>query len=84
MAGERLGTAGTRELSAICTHPDSNGRGYARRLLAMLTNDNLERGRMPYLHVSQHNRRAISLYLRAGYQHRRDIPFWSLCRHPTA
>lgn len=80
MAGERLGTAGTREISAICTHPDFSGHGYARRLTAMLTNDILDRGQLPFLHVDHENTRAMRLYERIGYRHRRDIPFWSLGR----
>lgn len=80
MIGERLGTDTTREASAICTHPDFNGRGYARRLTAMLTNDLLARGCLPFLHVSHENRRAMRLYEQIGYRHRRDIGFWSLQR----
>lgn len=78
MAGERLGTEAFQEVSAICTHPDFNGRGYARRITAMLTNDILAQGRTPYLHVSHENPRAKSMYERMGYRLRRDIPFWSL------
>lgn len=80
MIGERMGMDGHQEISAVCTHPDYNGRGYARRLLAWLSNDNLARRRMPFLHVSHENQRAILLYEQAGYRHRRDIEFWSLCR----
>ena len=80
MIGERLGTHATREVSAICTHPDYNGRGYARRLTAMLTNDLLAHGNLPFLHVSHQNPRALQLYERLGYRHRRDIGFWSLQR----
>lgn len=80
MIGERLGTDTTREISAICTHPDFNGHGYARRLTAMLSNDILDRGQLPFLHVSHENTRAKRLYERIGYRHRRDIPFWSLTR----
>jgi ribosomal protein S18 acetylase RimI-like enzyme len=78
--GERLGMDAYQEISAVCTHPDFNGRGYARRLLALLSNDNLERGRLPFLHVSHQNPRAKSLYEQAGYRLRRDIAFWSLSR----
>jgi ribosomal protein S18 acetylase RimI-like enzyme len=81
MAGERLGTPMHREMSAICTHPDFNGHGYARRLTAQLTNDTLASGRGPFLHVSQRNVRAKALYEQLGYRLRRTIPFWSL-RHP--
>lgn len=80
MAGERLGTDAFQEVSAICTHPDHNGRGYARRLTAMLSNDNLERGRTPFLHVSHENPRALRMYEQLGYRRRRDIGFWSLTR----
>jgi predicted GNAT family acetyltransferase len=80
MIGERLGMAAYQEISAVCTHPDFHGRGYAQRLLALLSNDNLERGRTPFLHVSHRNLRAKRLYERIGYRHRRDIDFWSLCR----
>ena len=80
MIGERLGTDAFTEMSAICTHPDYNGRGYARRLTALLTNDTLQQGRTPFLHVSHENPRAKQLYERIGFQHRRDIGFWSLQR----
>lgn len=80
MVGERLATDAWQEVSAICTHPDVLGRGYARRMTATLTNDLLAAGRTPYLHVSYENPRAMSLYLRMGYRLRRDIPFWSLTR----
>ncbi|MEP6633107.1 MAG: GNAT family N-acetyltransferase [Luteimonas sp.] len=80
MVGERLGTDAFQEISAVCTHPDFNGRGYARRLLALLTNDNLRRARAAFLHVSHENERAKTLYARMGYHHRRDIGFWSLRR----
>jgi GNAT superfamily N-acetyltransferase len=80
MIGERLGTHDRTEVSAVCTHPDFNGRGYARQLLAMLSNDLHARGQAPFLHVSHENPRAIELYERNGYGLRRDIPFWSLRR----
>lgn len=80
MIGERLGMDDCQEVSAVCTHPDFNGRGFARQLLAMLSNDILERGRMPFLHVSLENGRAKTLYERMGYRTRVEIPFWSLRR----
>ncbi|MDE2155509.1 MAG: GNAT family N-acetyltransferase [Xanthomonadaceae bacterium] len=84
MIGERLGTDACQEISAVCTHPDFLGRGYARRLVAQLSNDNLARGRLPFLHVSRQNRRASRLYEQLGYRLRRDIGFWSLGRAPGA
>jgi ribosomal protein S18 acetylase RimI-like enzyme len=78
--GERLGWDEAQEVSAVCTHPDFNGRGYARRLLALLTNDILAQGRQAFLHVSHANGRAKALYEQMGYTLRRDIGFWSLRR----
>ena len=80
MIGERLGSDTTREISAVCTHPDFNGRGYARRLMAYLTNDLLARGTQPFLHVSHENTRAKDMYLRNGFRVRTDIGFFALRR----
>ncbi len=80
MIGERLGTADTREMSAICTHPDFLGRGHARRLTAFLTNETLRSGKLPFLHVAHSNARAKALYERMGYRLRREIPFMALRR----
>ena len=80
MIGERVGSADSREMSAICTHPDFTGRGYARQLTAWLTNQTLTHGVQPFLHVSRENTRALQLYEHLGYRVRRDIGFWSLRR----
>lgn len=80
MIGERMGLPGYIEISAVCTHPDFLGQGYARRLLAWLSNDNLGRGAVPFLHVSQENQRASELYERNGYPMRCEIAFWSIER----
>jgi ribosomal protein S18 acetylase RimI-like enzyme len=74
MAGERMRFDGHQEISAVCTHPDYVGRGYARRLIAMLTCDILDGGRLPFLHFSHENVRAKALYERLGFVFRTDIP----------
>ena len=74
MAGERMHCEGHREISAVCTHPDYLGRGYARRLIALLTNAILDRGEQPFLHFSHENTRAKALYERLGFVFRTDIP----------
>lgn len=80
MAGERMSFDGHQEISAVCTHPDYVGRGYARRLMAMLTNDILDSGRVPFLHFSHENDRAKSLYERIGFSFRTDIPLLAVSR----
>lgn len=80
--GERMGPPGWREISAVCTHPDFLGRGYARRLMAWLSNDLRASGLKPFLHASPQNTRALDLYRNNGYRVRAEIPFWSLARTP--
>jgi ribosomal protein S18 acetylase RimI-like enzyme len=73
MAGERMHCEGHREISAVCTHPGYLGRGYARRLIALLTNDILDRSELPFLHFAHENVRAKALYERLGFEFRADI-----------
>jgi len=74
MAGRRMHFDGHQEISAVCTHPDHVGRGYARRLIAMLTNEILDDGQLAFLHFSHENVRAKALYEQIGYAYRTDIP----------
>ena len=80
MAGERMHFDGHREISAVCAHPDYTGRGYARRLIAMLTNAILADGELPFLHFSHENTRAKALYERIGFSFRADIPLLVVTR----
>jgi len=80
MAGERMGFDGYQEISAVCTHPDYTGRGHAQCLVTELSNASFEAGRIPFLHVSHANARAMALYERLGYAHRVDMPLWSVRR----
>lgn len=78
MAGERMRLDGYQELSAVCTHPDYTGRGYAQRLLAMLCNSAFDRGFTPFLHVYADNARAIGVYRKLDFVDRTVLPFWAL------
>jgi ribosomal protein S18 acetylase RimI-like enzyme len=80
MAGERMRFDGHTELSAICTDPAYLGRGYAQRLVAMLSNDIFDSGRVPFLHVSHENERAKRLYEHMGFRFRADIPLTAVAR----
>ena len=67
MAGERLRVPGYTEVSAVCTHPDHLGRGYATMLITLLMQRIRGRGEKPFLHVRADNERAIALYARLGF-----------------
>lgn len=75
MAGERLHLSGYTEVSAVCTHPDFQGRGYAGRLMSILMREIVQRGEIPILHVRQENVGAIHLYEKLGFRTRRLIHF---------
>ncbi|MGE7778271.1 GNAT family N-acetyltransferase [Chitinophaga sp. NPDC101104] len=75
VAGERMRLDGLTELSAICTHPDFTGRGYAGQLIAGLVDRQRADGITPFLHVASHNERAIRLYEKLGFATRREITF---------
>jgi predicted GNAT family acetyltransferase len=68
MAGERLHLNGYTEVSAVCTHPDFAGKGYARALVKIVLNSISKRGEVPFLHVRPNNIRAVALYERLGFK----------------
>jgi ribosomal protein S18 acetylase RimI-like enzyme len=70
MSGERLKIPGYTEVSAVCTHPEHIGHGYARVLMAEVMRRICSRGETPLLHVRQDNVRAIELYQRLGFRQR--------------
>lgn len=73
MAGERMQAGRLREVSAVCTHPDYQGRGFARRLTDKIVRLQMERGQVPFLHAMHANERARKLYERMGFRHHREI-----------
>jgi len=70
MAGERLKVPGFTEVSAVCTHPDYLGRGYASTLMLEVMRRIRERDETPFLHVRGDNARAIALYGSLGFRTR--------------
>jgi ribosomal protein S18 acetylase RimI-like enzyme len=75
MAGERLKVPGYTEVSAVCTHPNHTGHGYAGVLMSELIRRIRERGETPMLHVREDNTRAVQLYERLGFRTRKRIHF---------
>jgi len=72
MAGERMKTPGHTEVSAVCTHPDYLGRGYAALLMREIMRGIRERGETPFLHLRADNARAMSLYEHLGFRIRKQ------------
>lgn len=68
MAGERLRAGRYHEISSVCTHPDFQGRGLARRLTARLIGRQMQRGEISFLQVMQDNTGARRLYERMGFR----------------
>jgi ribosomal protein S18 acetylase RimI-like enzyme len=68
MAGERMTAGPWREISGVCTHPDAQGRGYAKRLMLKLVRRQMQRGETTFLHVVSTNTTARDLYLRMGFE----------------
>jgi GNAT superfamily N-acetyltransferase len=74
MAGERLHIGSMREISGVCTDPDRQGRGLARRLMHKLIRRQLGEGETPFLHVVRDNAGARGLYRRMGFRDAREVP----------
>ncbi|HTF27601.1 MAG TPA: GNAT family N-acetyltransferase, partial [Flavitalea sp.] len=73
MAGQRLKVFQYTEVSAVCTHPDHVGNGYARRLLLHQINMIRQQSDVPILHVKTDNQVAIKLYESVGFSIRRKL-----------
>ena len=80
MAGQRLHPAGYAEISAVCTHPDFLGKGYAAALMQRQLVLMQEAGQIPFLHVRADNERAIALYERLGFRVSRPMQFYFMER----
>jgi GNAT superfamily N-acetyltransferase len=78
VTGERMKMYGFTEISAVITHPDFTGKGFAKQLVAHTVNKNLDQNIIPYLHVAETNTGAIKLYERSGFITRRKISFWKM------
>ena len=78
MAGQRMHAFNYAEVSAVCTHPNHTGKGYARQLLTKQVNRILAASDIPYLHVKHDNNRAIDLYKSLGFSVRSDMYFYIL------
>jgi ribosomal protein S18 acetylase RimI-like enzyme len=73
MAGQRLAPPRFTEVSAVCTHPEFRGRGYAQLLVAAVARTIHEHGELPFLTSYAHNANAIRVYESVGFTVRRTL-----------
>lgn len=77
VTGERMQMDAYTELSAIITHPNFTGKGYAKQLIKFASDKIFNEQKIPYLHVANTNIGAIKLYEKLGFQTRKEISFWN-------
>lgn len=75
MAGIRMAMNGYQEISAVCTHPDYRGQGYAHRLLRHTVGYIRDQGDTPFLHTEADNAAAQAIYDALGFEVRAVLPF---------
>jgi ribosomal protein S18 acetylase RimI-like enzyme len=68
MTGERMCAGDFHEVSGICTHPEFQGRGLARKLTLKVIRRQMQRGKTTFLHVMSHNAPARALYEKMGFR----------------
>lgn len=73
MTGQRMHPVPYMEVSAVCTHPDFRGHGYARALMLRVMKIILDNSFTPFLHVLTSNTGAIQLYESIGFRTRTKI-----------
>lgn len=73
MAGHRFNPTPYTEVSAVCTHPNHLGKGYAYRLLREQIKRILAKNEIPFLHVRDDNEGAIKLYEKLGFNIRTSM-----------
>ena len=80
MTGQRLHVDNYTEISAVCTHPDFLGKGYAGTLMRHQLKIIRSQNKIPFLHVRADNSRAIALYERLGFKINRGMNFYFMKR----
>ena len=73
MAGQRMHLGNYIEVSAVCTHPDHLGHGYATALILHLVKLIRAQSAIPFLHVRTDNAGAIKLYKTLGFTIHQEV-----------
>jgi len=75
MAGYRTQPSPYIEVSAVCTHPNHHGKGYAGTLINYHIGQIIAASGIPYLHSRTDNITAIRLYQKLGFSVRKEMTF---------
>lgn len=78
MAGHRFNPTPYIEISAVCTHPNHVGKGYAYQLLREQVKRILNKAQIPFLHVRNDNIAAVKLYQKLGFVIRTEMTAYVL------
>jgi len=73
MMGQRLNPYSYVEISAVCTHPEHLGKGYAKMLLIEQIRRITGGNYVPFLHVEKTNHSAVKLYEKVGFRLRLEM-----------
>lgn len=78
MTGQRLQPHPYIEVSAVCTHPDHVGKGYAAALVRSQMCKITAASCIPFLHVYPDNTAACNLYKKLGFRTRKGMQVYVL------
>ncbi|WP_369753381.1 GNAT family N-acetyltransferase [Flavobacterium sp. WC2409] len=81
ITGERMQMDDFVEVSAVITHPEHTGKGYAKQLVAHTANAIFDQNKIPFLHVAEANVGAIKLYEKLGFITRTKISIWQIAKN---
>jgi len=81
ITGERLQMDQFIEVSAVITHPEHTGKGYAKQLVAHTVYEIFAQNKTPFLHVAESNIGAVKLYEKLGFQTRIKMSIWNIVQN---
>ncbi|OOG68125.1 GNAT family N-acetyltransferase [Flavobacterium sp. A45] len=80
VTGERMQMDEYTEVSAVITHPEHTGKGYAKQLVTHTANAIFAKNKTPFLHVAESNVGATKLYEKLGFVTRTKISVWNIVK----
>jgi ribosomal protein S18 acetylase RimI-like enzyme len=78
MAGKRLSPDPFVEISAVCTHPESLGKGLSAKVIQRVMEEIRVDGKTPFLHVYPENIAAVKVYKKLGFESRKTLRVYLL------